>query len=136
MELTNENVNNVFMDCLFEENTPENLERAVKVGGIMSTFGFDPDKIEKYAEDIGLMLKQLPDQFQEKRGGGWSFLNSCNRSDGTQWTGLHRTMEQLMVIGIAAGWAEIQAPREMWPMLPGGMPYFVVYEERKTGGGE
>ena len=131
MKLTSKNVEKIFMDCLFkDEATQEEKENAIIVEGIMNNFGFDPQKIEAHEEDISSLLKQLPQQFRENFGGGWSFLNACMRDDGEQWTGLHAIQEQLLALGVAAGWAKIQLPRQFWSALPGGMPYFVVYENK------
>jgi len=127
MKLTSENVNEIFRDCLFDEDTKVNRKNAILVNGIVSKFGFDPDKIEKHKNDIVSMLMQLPKQFQKNGGGGWSFFNACNRADGVQW-GEHSNMEQLFSLGIACGHAKFQMPRDMWKMFPGGMPYVCVWE--------
>lgn len=134
MKLTSENVEKVFLDCLFEdESSPEEREKSqIVVEGILNKYGFDLQKIGEHEDDISSMLKQLPKEFQEKTGGGWSFLNACNREDGEQWTGLHLNQEKLLTLGIAAGWAKIQLPRELWVAFPGGVPYFVVHENPKT----
>ena len=44
---------------------------------------------------------------------------------GEQW-GEHMNIEQLLALGIATGQAGYPMPKEMWKMLPGGMPYFTV----------
>ncbi len=73
------------------------------------------------------MLDELHPNFKASNGGGWSFLNACNRSDNMQWTGLHSTMEKLFMLGIAAGHVEwMPAQRDMWSAFPGGMPYVIV----------
>jgi hypothetical protein len=41
-------------------------------------------------------------------------------------------MDKLFTLGFASGYAENLLPRELWPTLPGGMPYIVVLNERKT----
>lgn len=125
--LTAENVGKIFEDCLFPEGTKEeNLTTdPVLVDGVTINIGFDPVKIKLHKEDIYGLLAQLPEQFQELSGGGWSFLNACLDKDGKQW-GEHIHVEQLLALGIAADLAAYLMPREMWPMLPGGMPYFVV----------
>ncbi|HDZ26958.1 hypothetical protein LCGC14_2176970 [marine sediment metagenome] len=126
MELTSKNVNKIFMDCLFEEDNEENRKNSIVVEGLVNKFGLNPVAIKKHKKDIYSMLKQLPKNFQKNGGGGWSFLNACNREDGTQWTGLHATMEQLVVLGIASEYVKYTMPREMWKILPGGVPYFSV----------
>lgn len=128
MELTSDNVNSIFMDCLFEEDNEENRKKSIVVEGIVSKFGLNPDAIKKHKKDIRSMLKQLPKEFQKNSGGGWSFLNACNREDGTQWTGFHIAMEQLVVLGIASGYVRYTLSREMWKILPGGVPYFCVID--------
>jgi hypothetical protein len=51
----------------------------------------------------------------------------CNQEDGTQWTGFHQRMEQLMLLGIGLKLMDYVLPdRKMWKVLPGGMPYIVI----------
>ena len=124
MNLTSENVEKIFMDCLFKKG--ENTENAILVEGITSKFGFHPERIKHYSNDIEEMLYQLPKEFKKQHGGGMSFLNACNNLNGEQWTGFHRIMEQLFAIGMASGKVKCLMPRDMWSLLPGGMPYYVV----------
>ena len=124
MKLTAENVEEVIVDCLFKDG--EVKDQAVIVEGITHKFGFHPDRLNNHKENIHSMLKQLPDSFQKDSGGGMSFLHACNDKDGNQWTGLHKTMDGLFVLGFATEQAELCLPREMWDALPGGMPYIVV----------
>jgi len=126
MKLTAENVNTVFRACLFEDG--EDTANAVKAEGIMSNFGFHPERLAKHKADIASMLAELPDEFRADKGGGWSFLNACMTRDGDQW-GEHVNMEQLVTLGIATGHAKMLLPRDMWEVLPGGMPYFAVILE-------
>ena len=74
------------------------------------------------------MLENLPLDFQENSGGGMSFLKACDDQEGNQWTGLHRRMEELFVLGTGLGKVKCLMPRELWAALPGGMPYYVVLE--------
>lgn len=131
MELTSKNVDELMMDCLFGDDTPENRARAVVVEGITTKFGFDPDKLAKHRDDITSMLFQLPEQFLQSKGGGWSFLQACNRADGVQWTGLHKVMECLLMLGLAIGRVKCCMPREFWRVLPGGVPYYVVLDAER-----
>ena len=124
MELTSKNVQSVFMDCLFKDG--ENISDPIVVEGVVSKFGFHKDRLELHKEDILKMLLQLPKEFQKDSGGGMSFLNACNDVDGRQWTDLHQVMEQLFVLGIGCNRVKCLMPREMWKVLPGGMPYYVV----------
>jgi hypothetical protein len=78
------------------------------------------------AAEIRAMLAELPDQYRKSGGGGWSFLNACDDRHGTQWTGFHRTMEHLFMLGLAIGAVTLLMPRELWDALPGGMPYYMV----------
>ena len=81
MELTSENVNEVFTDCLFKED--ENTDNHIKAEGIQNTIGFHPGRIESHKEDVKTMLECLPDDFQAEKGGGMTFLNACNDKDGS-----------------------------------------------------
>lgn len=120
MNLTAENVEEVFMDCLFGDEEA-GRERAVIVEGVVGKFGFHPDRLALRAPAIRAMLDELPTGFSQ----GWSFLNACQRADGSQW-GEHRNVEQLLTLGIAAGHAIWLGGREMWQYFPGGLPYVMV----------
>lgn len=129
MELTGENVEKIFLECLYKnEELPatqkDREEFAKKHGvhaeGIQIKTVFNPTRINKYKDDVKDMVGQLPDTFDD----GWSFLNMCVTKDGKEWTSLHRTMEQLCCLGTATGALKLLSPREMWPVLPGGMPYY------------
>ncbi len=121
--LTAKNVNDVFMDCLFQSG--EDTSRAILAEGVVHKFGFNPDRLEAHKTEIREMLECLPDEFQADKGGGTSFMNACITKDGDQWGG-HSDIEKLLVLGIATKQAEILMPRDMWNILPGGMPYIGV----------
>jgi len=114
------------MDCLFKDG--EDTSNLVRVEGIFSNFGFHPDRLENHKHEIVEMLNELPEQFHENTGGGWSFLNACMDKHGNQWTDLHRVMEQLFVLGIGINRVEYVLQRDMWRILPGGMPYCVIFD--------
>lgn len=107
----------LMLDCL---NGSE--EGAVRVDGVVRNFGFSPTKIEKHKEEIRALLDEMPPQFHMSSGGGWTFLNLCNDKNGRQW-GEHSDMEALVALGMAAGMASYLMPRDMWSVLPGGVPY-------------
>lgn len=121
MELTSENVEKIFMKCFTESQAS-----AVKCDVVVHSFLFSRDKLQEYKEDIVALLSCLPEEFMTKTGGGCSFLAACNDRNGNQWTGLHLMMEKLFALGIGIGKVKCLVPRELWVMLPGEMPYFVV----------
>ena len=124
-----EKVNEVFLDCLFKDaeitagQTPDN---AVLVEGITAKVGFHRERLEGNRETVKQWLSLLPAEFRKDSGGGWTFLNACNEADGTQWTGLHQRMDQLFMLGIGLGMAHWLLPRDMWAILPGGLPYVQI----------
>ena len=124
MELTTENVNTVFLECLFKEG--ENIDNYIKAQCIMLTVGFNPERLKANKENIISMLSELPEALMENTGGGISFLQMCNDTDGTQWTGLHKQLDELVALGLAIGRMEYLVPKELWSSLPGGMPYLKV----------
>ena len=125
MKLTAKNVEKVFLDCLYSDEEAQKLgeppDDAVVVEGILARFGFKPDSLDKHSDTIVNFLHQLPDKFQI----GWSFLNACMDKDDNQW-GEHRNVEQLVVLGLAIDKVQYCAPREIWKVMPGGLPYFMV----------
>lgn len=118
----------IFDDCLHvtTEEGGEPTDGHPDYEGIIATYCLHPKRVDDYKLEIAEMLENLPDPFQEDTGGGWSFLNACDDKNGEQWTGLHRTMEHLFILGMAIGRVKSILPRELWPALPGGVPYYVV----------
>ena len=111
---------NAFMDCLFKEG--EDTTNHVKVEGITSMFGLHPQRLEEKRELVTALLAELPEEFKE----GYTLLNFCTTKDGDQWTGEHRVCEQLIVMAIGLNLMEYCMPREMWAVLPGGVPYIMI----------
>lgn len=117
-------VEEIFRDCLFRDG--EDTTTHVRAEGISMTVGFNLERLESHRAEIESMLSELPEEFFESGGGGWSFLNACNDRHGNQWTGLQLRMDQLFQLGIAIGRVKYLLPREVWSVLPGGMPHLVV----------
>lgn len=126
MELTSEIVTATFMACLYK-TAPKDTSEALIIDGITNRFGFDPANVEAQKGTITALLMELDDAFMKSRGGGMSFLNACNDRHGNQWGG-HKQMEELFVMGMAIKKVLCPAPREMWNVLPGGVPYYVVFD--------
>jgi hypothetical protein len=120
MELTTENVKTVFEKCI----TDSELGSLI-IGGPVHQCMMSKEKLKEEEENIYSMLKQLPDDFMQNGGGGMSFLNACIRKDGVHW-GEHINIEMLLILGFGINKASYCMPRDMWSILPGGMPYFVV----------
>jgi hypothetical protein len=121
-------VKNVFLDCMFRDEEVVDgvpIAEPVKVEGVVNNFGFHPTRLESHKEEIKSLLAELPKEFHQHTGGGMSFLNACVDKDGNQW-GEHRSIEQLMCLGIGVGAVMYCMPKEVWSVLPGGMPYFMV----------
>jgi len=121
MKLNIKNVEQIFMNCL-NNNRSDN---EIIINGVAHSFSFNPDKIEKYKDNIYSMLKELPKEFHKETGDGWSFLNACMDKNNNQW-GEHRNIEQLFALGMACEIVKCVMPKELWSALPGGMPYYVV----------
>lgn len=119
-------------DCLYHDDEipagdPVPIPNgAVLVEGIMLKVGLHPGRLESHRQQVKGWLEALPTEFRADGGGGWSFLNACFQKDGLQWTGFHRTMDALFILGIGLGYARFQLPRAFWSSLPGGMPYIVL----------
>lgn len=97
-----------------------------------NVLSFDKGRLADHAELVAAMLLELPDEFRESGGGGWSFLNACDDRHGRQWTGLHSTMAELFALGLGLGLVKSLLPRDMWDVLPGGVPYYVVLDKSAT----
>lgn len=122
-------VNATFMTCVADDTTP--ADNIIEIDMIVGIGRLDRTVVAEHVDLIVNMLHELPTEFQASSrggGGGWSFLNACMDRHGNQWTGLHRTMAMLFGLGQAIDppLVTCQLPREMWNLLPGGMPYYGV----------
>lgn len=127
-------VSEILRDCLFNDDEVKDLpkgtapENAVIVEGVMLKIGFHPERLEKHREEVKAILNKMPITFfptSQGGGEGWSFLQLCMTRDDEQW-GEHRSMDELLCLGIALKMAKILAPRDMWDIFPGGMPYLQI----------
>jgi len=133
--ISSERVSEIFHDVLYSADELVGLPEgeappdAVIVQGVMTRFGFHPQRLESHRDEVATMLSHLPREFRDKDHGGeggWSFLNACQDANDQQWTGMHQVMDELLTMGIGLDLATWLLPREMWDALPGGMPYVVV----------
>lgn len=125
MKLTPSIVVDIFKDCL-PKNASLSEDQIVAVRGIVTTVMFAKEKLSAHKEEICSLLAELPDSFYKSKGGGMSFLNMCVDKNDNQWTGEHRTMEKLLLLGLGIGKVSFAMPQKMWAILPGGMPYITV----------
>jgi hypothetical protein len=93
------------------------------IRGILHSYSLDVAKVASHRGEIVAMLEQWPEEFFDNGGGGWTFLNLCETRDGVLWTGLHLRCEQLCVLADVLGLLSYPLPRDMWSMMPGGLPY-------------
>jgi hypothetical protein len=118
-KLTAQAVQDVFMDCLFRDGEPTTDH--VRADGIRSSVDFHPERLVKHTSDIVEFLSELPVEFKD----GTSFLQACVNRQSEQW-GEQTHMDMLFQLGIGIGKVTCPFPREMWKVLPGGMPYYTV----------
>lgn len=118
--LSAERVEAVFMDSLIKSD--EDKSQQLVIEGITTKVGFHPNRLASHREEIEVMLNELPEGFKK----GWSFVMACDDKYGNQWTGFHLRMEQLFQLGLGIEKVELLTPREMWPVLPYGLPYYLV----------
>lgn len=99
----------------------------VRIDGVTTSAPFHRTRIDNHAAELKALLLELPDQFRRSGGsGGWTILNACADRHGRFWTSEQAIVEQFVLLGIAAGLVTWTLPRELWAILPGGMPYFRV----------
>lgn len=140
--LNAENVSTVFSEVLFQDGELPELPSGTGIEGIsaflqdegiefivgrgiMATVFFHKGRLEGARDRVKDMLRQLPSSFDRKLSGGGSFLNGCMDRDGNQW-GEHTHMDFLFSLGMGLGLVTCVFPREVWPALPGGVPYYAI----------
>lgn len=125
MKLDAKRVQKLILDSLEPRADPE---KTIIAEGVVHTFGFNADKLATHKQEIIDLLNELPDNFKEEVGGGWSFIQACVDKDGNHW-GEHHSMEELFCLGIAIGRVKCLMPKAMWRILPGGVPYYVICKD-------
>jgi hypothetical protein len=124
-----EEVRRILMECLYtEEETNGGQEvpkDAVLVEGIVNNFGFHPERLEAHREQVRELLNEMPDDFHAGKGGGMSFLQMCVDKHGQHWAE-HPTLGALLALGIGLKMAVFPLPRQVWGILPGGVPYVII----------
>jgi hypothetical protein len=122
--LTMSAVRETFNKCLYEL-TPANINELTIIQGIQLNVGFDPAQLKEQEPRIHALLDQLPAPFHQANGGGWWFGNACVDKNERQW-GEHRDIDMLIILGLAIKRVEFCMPRDMWEVLPDGLPYFMI----------
>lgn len=112
----------IFLDCLFQAGE----DKIIPVGGILCNAVFGKKRLEVHKVEISALLDELPDSFKEFGGGGMSFLRGCEDKYCEQWTDSQTRVDQLFQLGMGIGKVKCLVPRQFWPALPGGMPYYQI----------
>lgn len=118
-------VSHIFKQCLYrdaelqEDCVPRD---AIIIEGVTASFGLNPDRVQQHRVRIMEILGEVSPDFSDPKAGGTSFLNLPMDKDGVQW-GEHKNAQELMVLGMAVDAFEYLGPKDMWAILPGGMPY-------------
>ena len=125
-------VHDIIMDSLYKpEEVPDNVppSDAVIAESIRGKMGFHPGRLESHRAEVVAILREMPENFHASGGGGYSFLALCEDKNGVQW-GEHMNMDALCSLAFGLKLGEWCLPREVWSVLPGGMPY-VVFDVSK-----
>ena len=130
VKLSSNSVGDVFRSCLFseEELTESGLPASamVKVEAVADTYGFSQANLETVKDNIIELLMQLSESFFKGIGDGDSFSNAVRNDRGIVWTKSQVEVDQLLALGLGIGMITYSLPRDMWAILPGGMPYFTI----------
>ncbi len=123
-KITTENmarlVEETFKKSLYREG--ESVTETIEIDGVAHKYAFNVERLKEQKETVEALVAELPAEFKQ----GWTFLNLCMTKDGGQWTGLQLRSEQLMVMAIALDLMKYCLPKNMWFVLPGGVPYVIV----------
>lgn len=125
LENMEQEVEEIFIKCLYSEDElidGKPSTEPIIVTGIKMSVGFNPINLNKYKDKINSILDVIHETFKQ----GWSFLNLCLDKNKNIWTGQHSTMEKLLLLGLAIDRIAYCCKRELWGVLPGGMPYIFI----------
>jgi len=126
-----ERVREIIIDVLFNQDEivdgkiPEDTAFA---DGIIAKAGFHRGRLESHKDEIKSILENLPINFRKSNVGGRdgdSIFRMCFDKNNDRW-GTHANVEELCLLSIALDLGEFPIPRELWIMLPGGVPVFSI----------
>lgn len=120
--LTEQNVSRILSKCTHTPNIPSTNRATIEVEGIHKTYVLNKNLLESERQNIEHMLQELPQGFKQ----GWSFYEMYHTKTGRQWAYNIKSMESLMVLGVAIGKLTYPVPKSLWWSLPGGMPYITL----------
>lgn len=125
MKLIATNVENLFLSCLYKKG--EDASNALIVQGVKLKVGFNPERIQENKTEIENLLSQCHTNFfDSSEAKGWTFLNFCLDKNEEQWTGVHAVCDNLICLGLAIDKVQFLLPREVWDVLPGGVPFLQI----------
>lgn len=79
MKLNAKRVQELVLDSLEPRTDPDHT---IIAEGVVHTFGFNAKKLATHKDEIIELLDELPDNFKEEVGGGWSFIQACVDKNG------------------------------------------------------
>jgi hypothetical protein len=116
----------VFTVC--SDRSTDATEDWITVTSVANTLRYSKSRLVIHRAQILALLAELPDEFRAVAiggGGGWTFLNMCYDRHGRHW-GEQSHMDLLVSLGLATGAVRFMFARELWPALPGGVPYVEI----------
>ena len=108
----------------------EGFPATVIVEGLTATFYLNAQRLNEKKDQVIKWLTEFEDGFMKDSGGGQTFLNFCQTKDGNQW-GEQSDCQNLLILAIGLNLMSYCAPKEMWSMFPGEMPYIVINISRE-----
>lgn len=125
-KLTPERVNELFTTCLIQHDISCGTDDDLIVEGIKMKVAFSKKSLAILSDDIKVLISQLPENaFNISKGNGMPFILLCNNKDGELWTGVHRIIEELIMLAIGINCCKYLLPKKLWKLLPGRLPYVV-----------
>ena len=112
MDLTAENVESVFFDCLFTKYELVNYKSCIDpviARGIVHDFCLHPLRLDRHRQNVIDMLAQTPAIFHKDTGGSFLRLRMTNK--GKRW-GIRQNVEQLLVLGLGLEVIQYRVPRK------------------------
>lgn len=121
-------INAAFTDSLYKEDEipPDGSMPVgmVHAEGVRGMFGLHPTRLESHRSEVISAINLVHPAFHlsGEEAGGASFLQLPVLADGTHWAE-HQTCNELVVLAIGLGLGGICGTREIWHLMPGGVPY-------------
>ncbi len=119
-------VNYIFDECRENDLSRVRLYDSCMITGISMIAFLRLDVLQKYENRINRLFDDMPALFHENEGDGWTLSMMVYDRQKRKWANSEKSIERLLILGLAIDRIVFPFAREVWYKLPYGHPYVMI----------